>query len=309
MTKPRYQDYHTDVPLTNLSIAFNPAGYIAAGVFPRISVQRITDKFFIYSKGDWLRREAKPRAPGTRSVRGGYGLSTSQYTAIEYAFATPVTDEQVRNSDNPLRPLEDGTKFVTRQLLAEQESQVAAIALGTSIWTGSATPAVTWNNPTSTPLEDVQTGFESVVSTIGQMPNLAVLGYNVWSDLKDHPDIVSRISGAAGPESPAIVSQKAVAGLFGVDKLLIGVQIENTGLEGGTDTMAFIWGKHLLLAYVTSSPALMEPTAGYIFTYQDRKILRFREEQEGQDVIDGRWSFDVQQTAPDAGYVFRSVVA
>ena len=73
--------------------------------------------------------------------------------------------------------------------------------------------------------------------------------------------------------------------------------------------MAFIWGKHLLLAYVTSSPALMEPTAGYIFTYQDRKILRFREEQEGQDVVDGRWSFDVQQTAPDAGYLFKSVVA
>jgi hypothetical protein len=205
--------------------------------------------------------------------------------------------------------LEDGTKFVTRQLLSEVESQTAAIALGTSIWTGSATPAITWNNPTSTPIEDVETGFESIVSTIGVMPGQAVLGYNVWSDLKHHPDIVSRITGAAGPESPAIVNQKALAGLFGVDKLLIGVQIENTGAEGAADTMAFIWGKHLLLAYVTPSPALMEPTAGYIFTYQDRRIERFREDQEKQDVVSGYWSFDVQQTAPDAGYIFRSVVA
>jgi len=104
MTKPTHQQYHIDVPLTNLSVAYNPNGYIAAGVFPIVSVKEKTGKYFVYSKGDWLRREAKPRAPGSRAVRGGYSLSSGLYTCLESAFATPVTDEQVANSIQPLKP-------------------------------------------------------------------------------------------------------------------------------------------------------------------------------------------------------------
>ena len=146
MTKPTYQQYHVDIPLTNISVGYNPGGYIANGLFPVVPVEFISGKYFIYSKGDWLRREAQVRAPGTRAVRGGYALSTGQYTCNESAFATQVTDEQVANSNNPLNPLRDGTEFVTRQLMADMESQVATLALGTGTWTGSATPGVLWGN-------------------------------------------------------------------------------------------------------------------------------------------------------------------
>lgn len=308
MTKPIYQQYHIDVPLTNISVAYNPDTYIATGIFPNVPVQRITDKYFIFSKGDWLRREAKPRGPGSRAVRGGYSLSTGQYTCIEYAFATPVTDEQVRNSDNPLNPLSDGTKFVTRQLMAEMESLVAADAFGTG-WSSSATPGVTWDNPSSTPIEDVEVGFETIVAAIGAMPTTGVVGYNVLSDLKNHPDIVDRIKGAAGPQSPAITSLNAIAALFGLDKILVGTQIENTAAEGVADSVSFIWGKHMLLAYVSGGASLASPNAGYVMTYQNRVVERYREDQEKQDVIAGYQSFDVKLTATDAGYLLKSVVA
>jgi hypothetical protein len=308
MTKPTYQQYHIDVPLTNISIAYNPQTFIHEQVFPVVPVERITDKYFIFNKGDWLRREAQPRGPGTRAVRGGYSLSTSQYTCIEYAFATPVTDEQVRNSNNPLNPLRDGTEFVTRQLHAELESKVAADAFGTG-WSSSSTPGVTWDNPSSTPIEDVEVGFETIVAAIGAMPNVGVIGYNVLSDFKNHPDIVDRIRGAAGPQSPAIVSLNAIAALFGLDKLLVGTQIENTAAEGATDSLSFIWGKHMLLAYVVGGASLGTPNAGYVMTYKNRVIERYREDQEKQDVIAGMWSFDVKLTATDAGYLLKSVVA
>ena len=309
MTKPTYQQYHIDVPLTNLSVAYNPGGYIAAEVFPNVPVLTISGKYFIYSKGDWLRREAKPRAPGTRAVRGGYSLTTANYLTTETAFATPVTDEQVRNSTDPLQPLTDGTQFVTRQLLAEMESQVAATAFGNSVWSGSATPSALWNLANSTPIEDVESGFSSIVSSIGMMPNKAVVGYQVFSALKNHPDILDRIKGMASPTSPAVVTANAIAALFNVDALLVGIQIENTGAEGATDTTAYIWGKHLLLAYVAAGASLMTPSAGYVATYLNRVIERYREDQEKQDVIAGYWNFDVVTTATDAGYLFKSAVA
>jgi hypothetical protein len=308
MTKPTYQQYHIDVPLTNISVGFNPGGYIGQQLFPNVPVENITGKYFIYSKGDWLRREAKVRAPGTRAVRGGYGLSTGQYTCVEVAFATPVQDEQVANSTNPLAPFADGTKFVTRQLMAEMESQVAGLAFGTG-WSSSATPGTLWDNDTSDPIGDAETAVETVVSSIGQMPNVGVAGFNTWADLKNHPDIVDRIKGAAGPGNPAVVTQAAVAALFGLERLLVGTQIENTAAEGATDSTSFIWGKHLLVAYVTGSPSLMEANSGYVLTYKTRVIERFREDQEKQDVVSGYWSFDVLQTATDSGYLLKSVVS
>src|SRR3990167_7717771 len=211
MTKTIYQQYHQDVPLTNLSVAYTSDVFVAPQLFPIIPVQRLSDKYFVYNKGDWRRRQAEIRAPGTRAPRGGYSLSTGNYLCAEWSFATTVTDEQVRNSNAPLSPLSDGTKFVTHQLLAEMESQVAATAFGSSVWSGSATPSTLWSVPSSTPMEDVETGFETIVAAIGNMPNVGIMGYNVFSDLKNHPDIVERIKYTSGPTSPAIVTLQALA--------------------------------------------------------------------------------------------------
>ena len=106
MSKPTYQQVHTDVPLTNVSIAYTNPVFIAEQVFPNVPVQNISGKYFIYTKADWLRREADVRAAGTRATRGDYGLSTSTYTCVEYAIAKGVPDEIVANADSPLRPFE-----------------------------------------------------------------------------------------------------------------------------------------------------------------------------------------------------------
>src|SRR3990172_3453508 len=117
MSKPTYAQSHIDVALTNISVAYAPGGFVADQLFPFVSVNKISNKYFIYTKADWLRREAQPRAPGTRAARGDYGLSTGTYTCIERAIAKGVPDEIVDNADMPLRPLEDATRWTTNQLL------------------------------------------------------------------------------------------------------------------------------------------------------------------------------------------------
>src|SRR3990167_6472286 len=125
MSKPTTQQVHIDQPLTNISIAYTPGDFIAPGVFPLTPVQKQSDKYYIYTKADWLRREAGPRAPGTRARRGDYGLSTAQYACVEQAIAKGVPDEMVANADKPLRPLEDASRWATNQLLLEVEAEVA----------------------------------------------------------------------------------------------------------------------------------------------------------------------------------------
>lgn len=305
MAKPTYQQIHTDVPLTNISIAYTPGTFIAPNVFPLVPVQKISNKYFIYTKSDWLRREAATRAPGTRAARGDYGLTTSNYVCIEYGMAKGVPDEIVDNADDPLKPLVEATNWVTNQLMLEQEANVANVAFGTG-WSSSATPGVLWSNDTSDPLGDIETGMNTVVGTIGVNANTGVIGRGLWRYLRNHPDVVDRIKYGATPGSPAIVTLQAVAALAGLDSIQVGIAINDTALEGAASSVAYIWGNHFLLEYVPSGPSLMTPAAGYLFTYQNRIVSRFREEQERQDVVECIQSWVAVQTATDAAYFIKS---
>lgn len=307
MTQPTYQQVHIDTALTGISVAYTPGQYIASMVFPVVQVEKISGKYYTYTKSDWLRDEAAIRAPGARAARGGFGTSTSLYTCIEYAFAQGVPDEIAANADSPLRPLEDATRFVTEKLLLKQEVDVAADAFGTG-WSSSATPGTLWSNDTSDPLGDIETGVNTIAAAIFQEPNIGVIGRGLWRYLKNHPDIVDRIKYSSAPNSPAIVTLNAVAALGGLDsgRLLVGVAGKDTGPEGGTASLSYVWGNHMLLAYVSPRASLLSPTAGYILAYQQRAVSRFREDQERQDIVEARASWDSRIVAADAGYFIKS---
>jgi hypothetical protein len=306
MSKPTYQQVHIDVALTNISIAYRPGGFIAEQVFPTVPVKNITGKYFIYTKADWLRREADVRAPGARAARGDFGLSTGNYTCVERAMAKGVPDEIVDNADSPLAPDRDAAQWVTNQLMLEQEYDVAALAFGNSVWSASATPGTLWSNDTSDPIGDVATATNAVVSTIGLEANTGVMGRGLWRYTAQHPDIVDRIKGAAGPNSPAVVTLNAVSALFGLDRLVVGSAIADSANEGASSSLAYIWGNHLLVAYVTRAPSLLNPSAGYTFTYNQRRVEMFREEQEHQNVVTAYQSWDAVATAADSAYFIKS---
>lgn len=306
--KPTYQQTHIDVALTNISVAYIPDGFIADQIFPNVPVQKISGKYYIYTKADFLRRDAAVRAPGTRASRGGYGQSTGLYTCVEYAIAQPVPDEIQANADAPLNPLRDATQYVTSQIYLQKESDVAGTVFGNSVWSGSSTPSPTWDNDASVPVTNVETAKYNIVSTIGRLPNVGVMGYNVLRYLMDNGDILERIKYSAGPTAPAKVTVQALAALFGLDKLLVGTAIEDTAAEGATSSLSFLWGPHMALAYVAPTPSLMSPSAGYIFSYQTREVSRFREDQERTDIVEGRESWDTAVVASDAGYLLKSVV-
>ena len=44
---------------------------------------------------------------------------------------------------------------------------------------------------------DVAAGFGTIVGSIGMAPNKGAMGFQVWSVLKTHPEIVDRIKGDA----------------------------------------------------------------------------------------------------------------
>lgn len=305
MATPDRSQVHIDNALTNVSIAYRNLNYIADRIFPSVPVQHLSNKFWIFTKADWYRDEAGIRAPGSESQEVDYTVSTSNYLCLEYAAAKVVPDETVANADTPLRPLVEATEFVTDKLNLRKEKDVADLAFGTG-WSSSATPSTLWSNDTSDPIGDVSTGIDTVVQAIGRKPTRGVVGRGLWRHIMKHPDLLDRIKGAAGPGSPAILNQGVIAALFELEEINVGDAVIDSAAEGAAASRGYVWGNHLLIAYVSSTPSLLTPSAGYIFQFKSRQTNRFRLDTRHADKIEVLENWDSVVTAADAAYLIKS---
>jgi hypothetical protein len=245
--------------------------YIADKVFPVVPVQKQSDRYFVYTKGDWFRDEVQIRAPGTQSAGSGYNLdNTPSYYAPVYAIHKDV-DPQVRaNSDDPLNPDRDATLWVTHRIMLKREIIVASAVLATGVWASpDITPSPQWNLANSTPLEDIEAQIWAIKQVTGKFPNRFVLGPRVWEVLKNHDEIVQRIKytqrGITTPELLAsLIAPPGVPDF----QVLVAAAVYNTSNQGAADNFQFIAPtKDCLLLYAEPEPGIMVPSAGYIFTW------------------------------------------
>ena len=63
--KPTPSDVHVNQPLTNISIAYlqSQMRFVADRIFPVIPVEKQSDRYYTYDRGDWNRNEMQERAP------------------------------------------------------------------------------------------------------------------------------------------------------------------------------------------------------------------------------------------------------
>jgi len=326
MPQPNINSVHIDAILTNISIAYmqNTDNYIADKVFPIIPVDKRSDKFFTYTKNDWFRDEAQRRAPATESAGGGYNLSTGSYSADVFAFHKDVPDQITANADSPLNPLREAAEFVTNRLLLRREIQFVSDFMQAGVWgntvtgtAGTATPgtfATQWSNYTSSdPIEDIEEGKADILSATGMEANTLVLGYDVFRQLKNHPDLVDRIKYT----SSQTITTDMMAAMFDIPRVIVSKAVKATNLEGATEAYAFATGKTALLAHVAPQPGLMTPSAGYTFSWTGVSgglgatigTSQFRMDSIRADRVEAEMAFDNKIIGADLGYFWNSIVA
>jgi hypothetical protein len=325
MPQPTSNQVHIDAILTNISVAYmqRAESFIADKVFPIVPVDKQSDKYFVYTKNDWLRDEAQRRGPGTESAGGGYNLTTATYSADVFAFHKDISDQIRANADAPINLDREAVDFVTHRLLLRREIQFVADFLTTSIWsldiTGvasspSGNQVIQWSDyANSDPIDNVEAGKAYVLSKTGYQPNVLVLGYEVFRELKNHPDLVDRIKYT----SSQTITADMMARMFELDRVLVSQSVKATNNEGGTEGYDFTMGKQALLAYVPASAGLLTPAAGYTFTWTGVSqglganigVSSFRMESLKSTRVEAELAFDNKVVSQDLGYFFTSIVA
>lgn len=331
MPNPTRSDVHVNRPLTNISLAFlqNADNFVAGRVFPNVPVQKQSDSYFTYDRGDFNRDEATIRAPGTESAGSGYDVSTATYNAKVYAFHKDIDDQIRANADNPLSPDREATEYVTHKLLIKREKDFVTNYFAGGVWTydsdgnatgptGATNEVYQWSDYTnSDPISDVRAGATSVQESTGFRPNTLVLGRAVYDKLLDHPDIVDRIKYGQSSGNVALANREIMAQLFDVDRVLIMGAIENTADDGQTNSHSFIGGKKALLVYAAPNPGVMTPSAGYTFswngylgaTQQGLRIKRMRADLKNCDRVEGEMAYDLKLVSADLGAFWDTVIA
>ena len=315
MPNPTSTDVHVDAILTQMSVAYmqEAFAFVASRAFPQVSVAKQSDKYFVYDQADFFRDQVQRRADGTQSAGTGYSLSTASYSAEVYALHKDIGDQTRANADAPLDMDMDATRFLTQQMLIRQEVEWAASAFTTGVWGSDVTPGTLWSAASSTPIADVETAKNTVLTNTGYVPNTVIMSYKVFSALMDNADIVDRIKYT----SQESVTEDLLARLFNVDRVLIMAGTYNTAANGATASYSQIGDRDALVCYTPANPGLMVPSAGYTMVWNgvssgfgtSSAISRFRMEAEKADRIEIESAWDTKIVSSALGYFLSNCVA
>ncbi len=329
MYTPTPGDVHVNTPLTQISIAYlqQQDQFVAAQICPVIPVEKQSDRYYVYNRGDFFRDQMQKRAPGTPAASTGYRLdNTPTYFADVWAEAKPIPDQLRGNADAVLNMDRDATEFLTQQALIRREKIFAGNLFTTGKWKTdmvgqAANPGagqfLQWNDGASTPIEDVRAGKLAIKQATGYPANTLVISEPVWLKLVDHPDLVDRVKYGQTNGGPARITREALAAIVEIDRILVMGAIENTAGEGATDSHSFIGGKNALLAHVAPSPGLLTPSAAYTFGWtgylgagnEGNRVKRYRWEIIASDIVEIEMAFDIKLVASELGYFFSGAIA
>src|SRR5690606_13559208 len=112
--------------------------------------------------------------------------------------------DQIRaNQDSPINLDREATLFVTQKLLLKREKQWVSDFFAASKWgfdydgvdsSAGTGETIQWSDDTnSDPIGDVDDAKADILESTGFEPNCMVIGYRVWTALRNHPDIIDRV--------------------------------------------------------------------------------------------------------------------
>lgn len=326
---------HIDTALTNLTIAHlqDTSNFIADRVFPRVSVDKKSNKYYIYDRANFNRvGDVKKRSAGTMANTIGMSLSQDSYFTEVYGLAMDFDFETLANEDAALNIRAAGAQVLTTQMMLHREVSWANKYFTAGVWgtqyTGVAgTPSTgevkQWSSYVdSTPIVDMTNARRAMqLKSGGFKPNVMVVGKEVRDILVNHPDILERLNGGATVTNTALITDAKLAEIFEVEEFLIMEAVQNTGKEGLAEVNSFIGGKSAALFYRPRASGLMIPSAGYTFTWDELENASgfgvsirsytgdFLAVTGIAEKIEANLAYDQKVVSSDLGVFFATIVA
>lgn len=327
------QNIVPDPVLTNISVEFaNVTDYIAGRLFPTVRVSQQSSRYLVFGRKSFrVNYGGDVRAPGSRAneLEGTAAWSEDTYFATEHALENLIPDEEGENTEARFNSERDATEDLVHKLMLGRELAARDLVHDDTQYHASHVVTLSgtsqWNDysGTSDPISVFRTAFRQFHSTMGTVPNIAVIPWRVMSYLEDHPKIIERYSAQGGVMTPEMI-----ASILGVSRILVpGGSYNQNSNPAVAASLSYIWGNHVVLGFVPNRPALRTPALGYEFLWPIRggrnqadavSVDRRRDNDRIGNIIRARRRYDLKLVGKDpdlagtplvAGYLIKNAIA
>jgi len=276
-----HRDVHQDAALTNFSVGFHPGGFVAEMIAPVIPVVKESDKYYVWGRQAAFQKYDSLRADGSRAKVVDFGLSTSTYTAEEYALATKVTEREKDNADSVLRLRQSKTQLIIEKILLDQEARVAELFTTSGNYaTGHViSPSVKWDASSGTIdiLGDLDTATELVRKAIGKEPNKILMGAAVAKAIMRNSTILDMVRYT---QPNLLVAGGLPPTIRGMQVIVAGAT-HTTSAEGATSvTYSDVWNDSVIVFYDPGTSSIDSPHFAKIFRARPFRVNTWVEEAE-----------------------------
>lgn len=310
--------------LTNMSMAWfqGQDQYVAKSLFPMLPVQLSTSSYYEFTRGDLARDNVRRKPQFGKVDPAIMGITDHSYAVqvdqvivgIDQISALDYTRSKAPGVADPRRAK---TRFIAEQMNTHLDILFAESFFKTGAWTNEWTGGdsfsendktfIKFNDANCDPIELFDALKQLIQQRGRRKPNKLGLGIEAFNALKSNPVVVERVKYSGSTANPATVNEKVLAELLGIKEVKVFESTYNAAPFGAEDDMQFVCNpKDALLVYTTDTPAIDEPTAGYIFTWDmlgDGQIMpTLQFEGEGgthSEFIEGLMATDMRKTSDD----------
>lgn len=318
-----------DPVLTQVSVEFEQSTtLVSSRFFPTVSVGARSGKYSVFGRKSWRRTATGDvRAPGARANEreGRIIEAKDQYFANEHALEEFIPVEE--REENPERDVEgEATEELTWDLLLGKELVARDLLYDTSVYhTGHVTTLTAGEHfdeyGTSDPIAVFRDLMRTFHSTLGILPNLAMVPWQAMSYLEDHPLIIERYAQVGG-----MITPQQIATILGIQEIVVPGTTYNDENPGQAADLTELWGNNIVLGVVPSRPAPRIPALGYEFLLPipggrstvDNVSVDVREDDDRVgDIVRARRRYDLKLVGRDpelddkvvAGMLIQNVIS
>jgi hypothetical protein len=265
-----------DPVLSTIVQGYRNPKFVGLDLFPAVPVQ-ISGGQVIEFGPDAMRLYNTKRVPGSKTARIQPGYLGKPYALLQDSLEIPVPREHLRdaqlvpNIDLASRSISVAMSNVTLALEVDQATIATNAANYAATNKVTLAGATKWSAATGTPLDDIDAAKEAIRTQFGVYPNVLVLSAKAFNAAKNNPTVVARLqyNAQVSPDATQI-TPVMLAGLFGVDKVVVGGGIYFSDANVSTD----IWGNNAVLAYVPPvAVGMEEPSYGYTYTMEGNPFV------------------------------------
>lgn len=307
------------------SLEMNRRKYIGPAVLkPRMTAQQ-SASYGLVSIEALLRSHTTKR-----TARSGYGRDLfeggqASFATEEYGWEATVDDREAKIYRDLLDQERIAIGRAVNIVCDEYERDVASAVFNTGTWTGAAltsAAAVAWSTAaTATPILDVVNAADKVALGCGEQPNALVINWRSYMHLL----YTAEIRGALGDNKDRSWDElgNAVAGLLGLERIIVAGGMKNTANENQTASVSRIWsGSYAMVCKVARTDDPKEICVGRTFMFADENapmaagsdselaviIEEYRDDKVRGNVYRARNDRQVKILYPEAGHLITGIV-